>query len=486
MADSKILESESQDERNSETIHGIEIEGERIYGGVIDVREFGAFPAGGLNAGQRAAAIQRAIDAAASREAKPRVRIPCAQADSELDAWVLGRQGADASAATPVYALDLKSGVDLVGDGQDATVLRLDGEDFGAEPMTILRALDVSRIRVSDMTLDGNAATAQGAGDPTNILVAATAETGDGSSRIVFERVNCINALGIGLSIGGGDAEILASDILVRDCRFADNVGGGVSVGRYSSLVRINDSLFEVSGISIDDAPLCDVLRCELIGDVGTPAGVGITVASTNDETVDARLVNNRLRGWVKGCLVGAADTVASGVDIDNVYDACTTAVEVAGTLSNLRLRQQRFGTVTTEYSGTSGLPVGDQFVLVKEHAENANAGTQTNRVAKAHRRMVIESVRYVNPTGLAADNDNFATFSLKNGATTIATFHTEADAMPAGVTLTANAYQDATLSSTPADLIVAVDDVLDWVVAESGTTTVPAGRVEVYGRFLS
>ena len=488
MGTTRIVNSGSDQEFNSTEVVGFEVDGERLYGGVIDVREFRATAAGGLTPGQRANMIQDAIDAAASRTCIPAVRIPAAADDTAVDSWVLGRQDATASDSTPVYALDLKDGVDIIGDGRTATKLELTGENHGSAAMALVRGLDVSDIRLANMTLDGNKAAASGTGAIRNLFLSATATTG-GVDNILCENLDIINSEDDGVAIAGGNASGLVTNVVFRNCRFNANTTVAADVARYSQLIRFVGCHFETKGLTLDDVVQCELIDCDLVGNEGTPANTGIIVLSTNNETSDFRMLLCRVRGWTLGTLLGATTTTIDGVDLDKcVYRNCTTgitvAVDNAGELGNVRLGRQLFNTVTTEFSGAAAVPVGQQVVLMKEHAANSDNGTETHRVAKLHRRMIVEAVRYVNPTGLAAHASNYATFSLKNDSTTVASFDTDTNGD--NITLAANGYQDATLSGTAADLLVEVDEVLDWEVAETGTTTVPAGRVEVYGRYIS
>lgn len=123
----------------------------------------------------------------------------------------------------------------------------------------------------------------------------------------------------------------------------------------------------------------------------------------------------------------------------------------------------------------------GDEFVLAGSHAANADGGTQTNIVAKLARRAVVTKVRYYNATGLAAHGSNHALLSLKQGAVTIADWSTETGQEGS---ITAATWIDFTLGAA-ADLIVEADESLTFVVAETGTTTVPAGQWTAYGKYV-
>jgi hypothetical protein len=114
------------------------------------------------------------------------------------------------------------------------------------------------------------------------------------------------------------------------------------------------------------------------------------------------------------------------------------------------------------------------------DHAAAADAD-QTVHLDKLTRRMKVTKVKYINPTGLAEHAANHAKIQILNGATVVAEKNT--DSAGAGDNgIPANTFIDLTLSATAADLLFDADDVLTFKIDESGTTTVPAGRVVVEG----
>jgi hypothetical protein len=95
---------------------------------------------------------------------------------------------------------------------------------------------------------------------------------------------------------------------------------------------------------------------------------------------------------------------------------------------------------------------------------------------------MRIDSVRYVNPTGLVADAANYFDVQLKVRAAVAANWSTETGEEG---TLTADTWVDLSLTSTLTDLVLAADDEISLTLDETGTATLPAGRVVVFGRYL-
>lgn len=99
-------------------------------------------------------------------------------------------------------------------------------------------------------------------------------------------------------------------------------------------------------------------------------------------------------------------------------------------------------------------------------------------------KRLRVDSVQYINVTGLAEHAANFAVLSVNNGATVIASKSTDS-AAPADASIAADTFVDFTMAAADADRIVEGGEVLSFKIDESGTTTVPAGRVIVHGRYV-
>lgn len=128
------------------------------------------------------------------------------------------------------------------------------------------------------------------------------------------------------------------------------------------------------------------------------------------------------------------------------------------------------------------------ELATVIEHGENADAGDQVTNIFKtpSDRYFVVTGVDYVNPTGLAAHNDNHALIAIKHGAgpTIAASWNTDGDAVGAEGALTADTTVALTLG-TLANRVVPPDTQVFLSVAESGTTTVPAGRAAIKGYWI-
>lgn len=94
----------------------------------------------------------------------------------------------------------------------------------------------------------------------------------------------------------------------------------------------------------------------------------------------------------------------------------------------------------------------------------------------------VLESVDYINPTGLTGDASNAFDIEVKDGSTSMAKYSTLSSAQG---TITADTFTTVPLSVTPANLQAAPSDVLALVLTLHGTQTLPAGRIVLHGRYL-
>lgn len=124
----------------------------------------------------------------------------------------------------------------------------------------------------------------------------------------------------------------------------------------------------------------------------------------------------------------------------------------------------------------------GDQVSIVVDHAQ-VTADT-TSKAFKTHpsRHFQVERVDYVNPTGLATDASNYFNVKLLNGATVLANWSTLTGAEG---TLTADTFVAMTLNSTAANLVLNPGTEVSLFLDETGTATLPAGKLVIHGRYL-
>lgn len=96
--------------------------------------------------------------------------------------------------------------------------------------------------------------------------------------------------------------------------------------------------------------------------------------------------------------------------------------------------------------------------------------------------QFLVDSVHYVNDTGLAVDVTNFFNLKLQNAAVVLANWSTETGEEGA---LVAATFVDFTLSAVAGALVLEAGEALKLVLDEDGTATLPAGQLQIEGRYL-
>lgn len=108
---------------------------------------------------------------------------------------------------------------------------------------------------------------------------------------------------------------------------------------------------------------------------------------------------------------------------------------------------------------------------------------TTTLKVFQPLREFLLESVRYINPTGLVADVTNFMALSVKNAAVVAAgPFSTETGEEGS---IAADTFTEIPVSAVAGAAVFAADDVLSLVFTEGGAVTLPPGTFQIEGRYL-
>lgn len=120
-----------------------------------------------------------------------------------------------------------------------------------------------------------------------------------------------------------------------------------------------------------------------------------------------------------------------------------------------------------------------ERFMLSIDHAQFT--GDLAVKVAKPSRQFVIDKVRYVNVTGLAADAANYFEIQVLLGAAVAATWSTETGqegtiAVDTFVDLV-NGVSPLRVGAADAEIILNFD--------ETGTATLPVGRLVIEGSYL-
>jgi hypothetical protein len=127
--------------------------------------------------------------------------------------------------------------------------------------------------------------------------------------------------------------------------------------------------------------------------------------------------------------------------------------------------------------------PTGEQEsqTFYFDHAQVTE--TTTLKLIKLSNRYPfrIDTVYYLNPTGLATHVDDWFVIALKNGSTVISDWST--DTGEEG-TIAADTFVTLTNSVTDADLVVAAAGTLTLLLTEGGSATLPAGRIVIHGRY--
>jgi hypothetical protein len=101
-------------------------------------------------------------------------------------------------------------------------------------------------------------------------------------------------------------------------------------------------------------------------------------------------------------------------------------------------------------------------------------------------RDFIVDRVIYMNVTGLAEHADNWFTGKVQNAATVVATlFDTDSDGAGTN-TLAADTFVEGTMAAAVADRVVNEGEELSLVLTEGGTATLPAGFVQIEGRYVS
>lgn len=151
-------------------------------GALVDARDYD-FHLPGMTGGERAEALQNAVDAAVGLGTN--VSVPAGL-------WDLGRQGTVASDPLVKMAVDLK-GVELWGDGKLRTILRQEAGDYfdGGDYYMVFARHNGSGLR--DISLNGNRYRLTNADEQTHLIRAT------GAIDLNFHRVGLVDAWGDGL-----------------------------------------------------------------------------------------------------------------------------------------------------------------------------------------------------------------------------------------------------------------------------------------------
>lgn len=126
-----------------------------------------------------------------------------------------------------------------------------------------------------------------------------------------------------------------------------------------------------------------------------------------------------------------------------------------------------------------------ERVVLTFDHPAVTADTTWKLFKVPAGRKLVVDQVDYLNPTGLAEDASNIFELSVKNGSTVVAGPLSTDSAAATDASIVADTFTDVTISATAANRVLAAGDVLSLLADETGTATLPAGRIVVHARYV-
>jgi len=215
--------------------------------------------------------------------------------------------------------------------------------------------------------------------------------------------------------------------------------------------------------------------------------------------------VTTLANAWAVTNMIGGVDAFPADEFAECDISAAVTAADVAAVVHGVinALTEVRYITSTDNADGTLTLTndeegahgntaqdyseTGTTLMDLTDMAGGANVdgtgATAATKLFSAQRKMRIDKVEYINPTGLAGHAANYWDIGIKIGATIAAEWSTDSAAEG---TLTANAVNEMTLSSTDANLIADADDVISFYATKvASAANLPAGRAVIHARYL-
>ena len=112
-------------------------------------------------------------------------------------------------------------------------------------------------------------------------------------------------------------------------------------------------------------------------------------------------------------------------------------------------------------------------------------SATSAFKLMTCQRKMRVDKVEYVNPTGLAGHASNYWEIALKKQSTAMAQWSTDLDVAGQG-TLAADALVNPALSGTDSNRVASAGDVLSLSLTKvASAANLPPGRIVVHGRYV-
>jgi hypothetical protein len=188
---------------------------------------------------------------------------------------------------------------------------------------------------------------------------------------------------------------------------------------------------------------------------------------------------------WVAGAGTAAQSAATLKTAIEANQPAFTVVDNLDGTLTLTNRWLGAGGNITqpADNVANAAFILGNSSGGLDAGSHNA---TYTKKLMTAQRKMRVDKVEYVNPTGLAGHASNYWEIALKKGSTVMAQWSTDSDVATQG-TLTANAIVNPALSATDGELVAAAGDVLSLALTKfASAANLPAGRLIVHGRYVA
>ena len=130
--------------------------------------------------------------------------------------------------------------------------------------------------------------------------------------------------------------------------------------------------------------------------------------------------------------------------------------------------------------SGAARPSVTDEYFVLSYDHGSVTADT-TIKLFKLRKRFIIDKVQLINVTGLTQDASNFFNVKVLIAAVLAANWSTETGEEG---TLTANTFKEMSNAAVTAR-VGALDAEISLVLDETGTATLPAGRIQIEGRYI-
>jgi hypothetical protein len=126
---------------------------------------------------------------------------------------------------------------------------------------------------------------------------------------------------------------------------------------------------------------------------------------------------------------------------------------------------------------------VDERVLFAYDHVQvTADTTIQLFRIP-AGKKFRLLSAEYINVTGLTQDASNYFDIKVLKGSTVMANFSTLTGAQG---TIAADTFVDLVNSATDANLVAAAADAIKLFLDETGTATLPAGRIVIHGVFIT